>query len=440
MKIHLVSLGCARNQVDTESMTGSLVAAGHVITTEAEEADVIVINTCSFIESAVDESIDTILALAELKKTGACSRLVVAGCLPERYQKDIAASLPEVDRFIGTGAFDQIVRAVEADQTVDTCLFPDPDALAPPVKGSSRVLSQSHMAYLKIAEGCDRHCTYCIIPRLRGRQKSRPLHQVVDEARRLIEDGVRELVLVAQETTAYGSDLGMRHGLAVLLEKLADISKDVWLRVLYGHPESIDDEAIEALGGLPNVCSYFDIPVQHASSRVLRNMGRSYTRSDLYDLFGKIRARIPDASLRSTLIVGFPGETGADIDTLLSFVEKVRFDHLGVFTYSDADDLPSHRLGDHVPAETARERYELIMSRQAIIAEDNNQTHIGKTLSVLVEEASEENLYTGRTWFQAPEVDGVTYVRATSLQPGTFSRVHITDAYEYDLVGEIITP
>ena len=440
MKVHFVSLGCARNQVDSETMSGSLLAAGHTITPEAGQAEVIVVNTCSFIESAVDESIDTILALSQLKETGACRRIVVAGCLPERFQKDIAASLLEVDQFLGTGAFDQIVMAVEAARPAEKCLLPDPDTIVLSRTDNKRVLSQPHMAYLKIAEGCDRHCTYCIIPRLRGRQKSRPMEQIVEEARSLIDDGVKELVLVAQETTAYGSDLGLGYGLADLLTNLANISPAAWLRVLYGHPESIDSETIQVMGSTPNICAYFDIPVQHASDPVLKRMGRDYTGKDLYRLFHDIRNKVPDASLRTTLIVGFPGETEADFKTLLSFVEDIRFEHLGVFTYSDSDDLPSHGLKGHVSAKKAQARFDMVMSRQLAISETNNQRYIGATLPVLIEEASEEKLYTGRTAFQAPEVDGLTFVRAENLQPGSFARVRIVDAYEYDLVGDLSKP
>jgi len=437
MKIHLVSLGCARNQVDTESMTGSLSASGHSITPDAAEAEVIVVNTCSFIESAAEESIDTILALSKLRESGVCRRIVVAGCLPQRYKKDIAASLPEVDLFLGTGAFDQIVRAVEETPLAEKCILPDPDSIVLAHNDNLRVLSHPHMAYLKIAEGCDRHCSYCIIPRLRGRQKSRPMAHILEEARHLIDSGVKELVLVAQETTAYGIDLGLKHGLADLLAHLADISASIWLRVLYGHPESMDDKTIQIMGDIPNICSYFDIPVQHASDQVLKHMGRRYSEKDLYSLFHGIRQKVPGASLRTTLIVGFPGETAADFETLLSFVADVKFDHLGVFTYSDADDLPSHRLEGHVPAEVADARYDAVMSLQLGISEANNQKFIDETFSVLIEEASEDKLFTGRTAFQAPEVDGLTFVHATDLQPGSFARVRITDAYEYDLVGEI---
>jgi len=435
VKIHLASLGCARNQVDSETMTGSLVKAGHRMTDEPADAEVIVVNTCSFIESAVDESIDTILALAKLKETGACKRIVVAGCLPERFQSDIADSLPEVDLFLGTGAFDFIVPAVESTTADSKCILPDPDSIG--LSESDRVLSHPHLAYLKIAEGCDRHCTYCIIPQLRGRQKSRTPAHISEEACKLIDSGVKELVLVAQDTTAYGTDLGMKSGLATLLKQLVDISSDTWLRVLYGHPESIDMETIRAMGAIPNVCPYFDIPVQHADTRVLKSMGRLYSRKDLYALFDRIRKTVPGASLRTTLITGFPGETDDEFETLMSFVEDIRFDHLGVFTYSDSDDLPSHRLADQVSKEVASARHDAIMSRQRTISEDNNQKYIDAVFPVLIEEKTEDHLYTGRTIFQAPEVDGLTFVHAEALQPGSFTRVKITDAYEYDLVGEI---
>jgi ribosomal protein S12 methylthiotransferase len=345
-----------------------------------------------------------------------------------------------VDQFLGTGAFDLIVKAVEEAQPAEKCLLPDPDAIGFFQTDNQRYLSQTHMAYLKIAEGCDRHCTYCIIPSLRGRQKSRPVAHILDEARNLITAGVKELVLVAQESTAYGSDLGLRHGLAELLTLLADISPETWIRVLYGHPESIDPEAITVMGSTPNICAYFDIPVQHASDPVLKRMGRHYTGNDLYHLFQDIRNKVPDASLRTTLIVGFPGETAADFETLVSFVDDIRFDHLGVFTYSDSEDLPSHRMGAHVSPEKAEERHDKIMTRQLAISEANNQKYIDATLDVLIEEVSEKNLYTGRTVFQAPEVDGLTFVHGRNLKPGAFATVKITDAFEYDIVGEIHVP
>jgi ribosomal protein S12 methylthiotransferase len=449
MKLYLESLGCARNQVDSEIMIGRLKRAGWVLTDDPEVAETIVVNTCSFIESAVEESIDTILELAELKKEGSCKRLVVAGCLPERYREEILGSLPEVDIFLGTGAFDQIVKAVQDPKFTRQCLLPDPDMNVLQKNDSPRDLLLSHSAYLKIAEGCSKSCTYCIIPKLRGRQKSRPLEDIVSEARQLISRGVKELVLVAQDTTAYGRDLPKRANLSRLMEDLAGLvtekSQDVsapWLRVLYGHPESIGDAFIKTVAANSSICSYFDIPIQHVSTPVLKRMGRQYTRDDLHRLFDRIRKLVPDAALRTTLIVGFPGETDKDFETLVDFAEDVRFDHLGVFVYSDSDDLPSHRLAEHVPENVATDRYHQLMSAQADISALNNQKYIGNIVKVLVEESLDSNLFCGRTIFQAPEVDGVSYINTGQspfhLKIGSIADMRVTDAMEYDLMGESI--
>ncbi len=449
MRLYLESLGCARNQVDSEIMIGRLKRAGWVLTDDPEAAQTIVVNTCSFIESAVEESIDTILELAELKKEGSCKRLVVAGCLPERYREEILGSLPEVDVFLGTGAFDQIVKAVQDPKFTHQCLLPDPDMNVLQKNDSPRDPLRSHSAYLKIAEGCSKSCTYCIIPKLRGRQKSRPLEDIVSEARQLISKGVKELVLVAQDTTAYGRDLPKRANLSRLMEDLAGLvtetSQDVsapWLRVLYGHPESIEDAFIKTVAANSSICSYFDIPIQHVSTPVLKRMGRQYSRDDLHRLFDRIRKLVPDAVLRTTLIVGFPGETDKDFETLLDFAEDVRFDHLGVFVYSDSDDLPSHRLAEHVPESVATDRYHQLMSAQADISALNNQKYIGKIVKVLVEESLDNNLFSGRTIFQAPEVDGVSYINTGQspfhLKIGSIADMRVTDAMEYDLMGESI--
>ena len=448
MKLLLISLGCAKNQVDSEIMLGRLRQAGWTLTDDPNEAHTIVVNTCSFIEAAAQESLDTILELADYKKSGLCRRLVVAGCLPERYREDIVKTLPEVDLFLGTGAFDQIVAAVGEAGRTQAALLPDPDRAADHDHTSPRVLTTSHMAYLKIAEGCSRSCSYCIIPRLRGRHRSRPMEDVVAEARGLIAAGVKELVLVAQDSTAYGSDLTPPRSLGRLIECLAGLSSGrnthtakPWIRVLYGHPESIDDDFIRAVAAHPNVCSYFDIPIQHASDRVLKRMGRRTTRERLRTLFRRIRGMVPDAALRTTLIVGFPGETDKDFEDLMRFVEDLRFDHMGAFIYSDADDIPSHRLRDHVPKAVAQERYDQLMSAQMEIAAEINQGRIEKTFPVLIEEHLGNHLYAGRTYFQAPEVDGVTYVNTAlsghELTIGRFVRARINDAMEYDLMGEV---
>lgn len=458
MNLYLLSLGCARNQVDSEIMLGRIKKAGWTIVDDPEVADAIVVNTCSFIEDAADESIEMILELARYKQAGKCKRLVVAGCLPERYREQIAGQMPEVDAFIGTGAYDRVVEALEGSKYPGGCLLPDPDKISPQEKDAPRALSASHMAYLKIAEGCSKHCTYCIIPKLRGTKRSRPPQEVISEAQALLAAGVKELVLVAQDTTSYGKDLQPPASLSQLTESLASLPlqpatrsgavvksgdlPDAWIRILYGHPESIDDAFIKTVASHSNICSYFDIPIQHVSSAILKKMGRSYNRNDLDRLFDKIREQVPSASLRTTLIVGFPGEKEKDFKALLRFVENTQFDHLGVFLYSDSEDLPSHRLPNHIPAEVAQERYDQLMSCQLDISAQKYQKYIGQTLSVLVEESVEKRLYAGRAPFQAPEVDGMTYIKFGPAQPdpaiGSFSQIKVSDAMEYDLIGDAV--
>jgi ribosomal protein S12 methylthiotransferase len=420
-------------------MLGRLGAAGWTETENPANAYAIIINTCSFIESAAAESIDTILCLAQYKKNGKCRRMVVVGCLPQRYGEDIVAALPEVDIFLGTGAFDRILDAVENPLLLSSCWLPDPDAAALEHVSIQRVRDVPHMAYLKIAEGCNRQCTYCIIPKLRGKQKSRFPTDIIHEAKTLIRDGVRELVLVSQDTTSYGKDLS-NVDLSDVLTEISDISEDIWIRMLYAHPESMTSGLIHTVAERNNICSYFDIPIQHASPRILKRMGRCYGADDLLRMFEGIRKTIFDASLRTTVMVGFPGETDDDFLRLVHFVEEVRFDHLGVFIYSDSQDLPSHRLGDPVPKEAAEERYHWLMSCQRKISQENCQKHIGKTVSVLVEKQEDPTVFIGRTRFQAPEVDGATIINTEGkqhkLKMGGFNNIKITDALEYDLLGE----
>lgn len=436
MKVYLVNLGCVRNLVDSEIMLGRLVQAGWTVIQEPEEADIIVVNTCSFIEPAVNESIDTILELAKFKKTGRCRNIIVTGCLPERFREEIVHLLPEVNFFLGTGAFDRIVQAADGFKNLLVCFLPTPDLSPVQEKDAPRVSSFTYMAYVKIAEGCNKGCTYCIIPKLRGKHRSRLLEDIVDEARSLISSGVKELILVAQDTTYYGRDLCPSVDLGVLIEKISAIAENVWVRFLYGHPESIDESIIKAVAGRSNICSYFDIPVQHVSGSILKKMGRRYTRDYLYRLIDKIRSLVPDAALRTTVIVGFPGETEKDFRQLLDFVEDICFDHLGAFIYSDFEDLPSHRFSGHVPEKVATQRYDSLMSSQAKISLKNNRKQIGRTVKVLVEEKQEDNIFCGRTAFQAPEVDGIVYINSGQMKTGCFADVKITDAYEYDLVGD----
>lgn len=440
MNIYIETLGCARNQVDSELIIGSLKNADCTILDEPENADVIFINTCSFVEDAVNESIDTILYLAKYKTEGACEYLLVGGCLPERFREKMVPELPEVDLFLGTGALHKVAHVVKNLSKFKGCILPNPSRLNLGQYTSMRAVKGSPMAYLKIAEGCDKHCTYCIIPKLRGNQKSRPLNDIADEARRLIENDVKELVLVAQESTFYGKDLSPSTDISELIKRLSDLSENIWIRLLYGHPESVDKKLIKTIASRKNVCTYFDIPIQHAADSVLKRMGRTYEREDLFRLFDQIRSHIPDVALRTTVITGFPGESWEDFDALMDFIKKQQFHHLGAFMYSDFEDLPSHNLPNHVPEVTAKERYDQIMACQQEISLNINREFIGREMDVLIETPSEEDLLTGRTAFQAPEVDGLTYINAGRDVPlvGTFSRIKITDALEYDLVGEPI--
>ncbi|HHP7234120.1 MAG TPA: 30S ribosomal protein S12 methylthiotransferase RimO [Desulfobacterales bacterium] len=436
MNVHVVSLGCARNLVDAEIMLGRLKNAGARLIDAPQRAEVIVVNTCSFVESAADESIETILELARYKQRGRCRRLIVTGCLPERYREETLDALPEVDVFLGTGAFDRIVDAVMGIADPRACLLPDPDTIAPNDSGTARLRTPGPTAYLKIAEGCSRHCTYCIIPKLRGSQKSRSADAIVAEAGRLVQSGAKELVLVAQDTTAYGRDLAKSAGLGGLLQSLVRLPGDFRIRFLYGHPESIDAEVIRTVAEQDRICSYFDIPIQHVSRSVLQRMCRRYAVDDLRRLFDRIRAAAPDAALRTTVIVGFPGESDNDFLQLMQFVEEIGFDHLGAFTYSDAEDLASHRLDAHVPPAVARKRYHTLMVRQQELSLQRNRRYLGTVCPVLIEAALESGLYSGRTEFQAPEVDGMTYVHADHLSIGAMVDVKIIDTLEYDLVGE----
>jgi ribosomal protein S12 methylthiotransferase len=438
MKLYLTSLGCAKNLVDSEVMLGRLIKAGWRITQDPQNADTIIVNTCSFIESAVNESIDTILELARFKSNGICQRLIITGCLPERYREAVAETLPEVDVFLGTGAFDKIVAAANGDQNIGRCFLPDPNIISCGQQKSLRVLTSSYMAYLKVAEGCSRHCTYCIIPKLRGKQRSRHFEDVVSEAHDLISSGISELILIAQDTTHYGKDLHPPVSLHGLLEKISELSDNIWIRILYGHVESIEDPFIRTVAQHQNICSYFDVPIQHASDRILKKMGRNYTSEDLFRLFDNIRSTVPDAALRTAIIVGFPGETDKDFETLSTFIQDICFDNLGVFIYSDAEDLPSHKLPGRIPKRIALERYDRLMAVQQKISLLNNRKHIGKNYDVLVEESMGNNLYRGRTFFQAPEVDGITDILSRNLHIGSFVHVKIEEASEYDLKGRVV--
>ena len=432
------NLGCARNLVDSEIMHGQLASAGFTFTPDPAMADTIIVNTCSFIASAVDESVDEILELAEFKKTGQCKRFIVAGCLPERFRKELAESLPEVDVFLGTGAYHEIVRVLSQPQVKGVCLLPSPDTLPLQTHGMPRIPSTRAMAYLKVTEGCNRHCTYCMIPKLRGALRSRPIDDIEAEARHLIASGFKELVIIGQDTGCYGRDLGDDINLPRLLDNVADISPDTWIRFLYGSPDTTDERLIRTVAAHENICSYFDIPIQHAGSRILKRMGRQYDKNALLHLFDNLRKIIPEAALRTTVMVGFPGETDHDFEQLLNFIKTVKFDHLGAFIYSDSEELASHRLPGHIPADVAEERHHVLMSAQVEISAEKNQNHIGQIVPVLVEEQLEAGLFAGRTAFQAPEVDGIIYIDSADAVVGEFTNVKIDHALEYDLRGETI--
>lgn len=440
MAVYIHTLGCARNLVDSETMAADVKKSGAEITSVPAEAEVIVINTCSFIESAINESVDAILGLAAYKRSGVCRRLIVTGCLPERFREEIAGALPEVDVFLGTGAYDQILQAINGEFEAGSCILPPPEARVLPTHDAGREPSTYPVAYLRIGDGCNRHCTYCIIPKLRGRLRSREMPDIVAEAKALIAKGYKEIVLIAQDTSAYGQDLKPKQSLAALLDRLAGISTDVRIRFLYGSPDHTDDALIATVSRYSEISPYFDLPVQHVSPGVLKRMGRGYTEKDLLQLIENIRSAIPAATLRTTILVGFPGETDADFERLLKFLEAVRFDHAGGFVYSDAEDLAAHRLPDHIPASVARERYDRLMTRQAEISLEKNRSRLGNICSALVEERIDDNLYVGRTAFQAPEVDGITYIESPDLRVGDFLNVRLKEAYAYDLKGEIECP
>ena len=443
MKIYLESLGCSRNQVDSEIMLGRLTAAGHQVVPDPVQAEAIIVNTCGFISTASQEAVDVILEMAEFKTSGACLRLVVTGCLVQRYKDDpdLFGSLPEVDAFLGTAACDRIVSAVENDGSEPFTLFPAPETRQVDIPVQARELLFEKTAYIKVSEGCNRHCTYCIIPNLRGRQRSRPVELICKEASALLDQGVQEIILTAENTTDYGMDLGDADFHTVLEKTSKTISQkdpSAWLRFLYTHPSTLDTRVIEAVQRHANICSYYDVPIQHAHDDVLKRMGRPYTRQTLTRLFSDIRELDPDAVLRTTVIVGFPGETDDQFNDLLAFIQEVEFDYLGVFTYSDSEDLPAHQLADHISEEVMELRHDTIMATQAKISEKRNARHVGRVYPVLVEENPEEGVYIGRTPFQAPDVDGVTFIYSDGLDTGSLVQVKITDAFEYDIAGEMV--
>ena len=440
MKILFVSLGCDKNLADTESMLGLLASRGYEMTDDEAEADVIVINTCCFIHDAMEESIQNILEMAEYRKSGQAKALIVAGCLAQRYRQEILDEIPEVDEVLGTTAFDRILDAVDAALSGERgVMLADPDAL--PLPETKRLVTTGgHYAYLKIAEGCDKHCTYCIIPSLRGRFRSVPMERLLKEAQELADQGVKELILVAQETTLYGKDLYGEKSLHILLKKLCEISGIRWLRILYCYPEEITDDLIRVMKEEPKICHYLDIPIQHASDGILKRMGRRTSKQELIDIVGRLRKEIPDICLRTTLITGFPGETQAQHEELMQFVDEMEFDRLGVFTYSPEEGTPAAAMPDQIAEEVKEERQAELMELQQEIAFDAAEDMKGREVLVMIEgKVADENAYVGRTYKDAPNVDGLIFINTDEeLVSGDFARVKVTGALDYDLIGELL--
>ena len=440
MKLLCISLGCDKNLVDTEMMLGLLNKDGYTFTDDEYEADVIVINTCCFIGDAKEESVNTILEMAQMKEVGKCKALIVTGCLAQRYKQEIIDEIPEVDGILGTTTYDEIsdvlAEALVGREHVQC--FHDLD-LIPEVKTERVITTGGHYAFLKIAEGCDKHCTYCIIPSLRGNFRSVPMERLVSEAQSLADQGVKELILVAQETTLYGVDLYGKKSLPELLKRLCRISGLQWIRIQYCYPEEITDELIETIKTEEKVCHYLDMPIQHASDTILRRMGRRTSREQLKEIVGKLRSEIPDIAIRTTLISGFPGETEEDHETLMEFVDEMEFERLGVFAYSAEEDTPAAGFPDQIPQEVKEERRDAIMELQQEISFDHSQSMIGRSLDVMIEgKVADENAYVGRTYMDGPGVDGMIFIQTgEELMSGAFVRARVTGALEYDLIGEI---
>lgn len=437
------TLGCAKNQVDTEVMIGLLDQNSYLLTQDAAKADIIAVNTCGFIESAKAESIETILELASYKENGKCQMLIVTGCLAERYAEELKKEIPEVDVFVGTGSFDEII------PIIDKALRAESKSGAMIEKSSidkdfsealPRILmTPAYMAYLKIAEGCDNCCTYCIIPKLRGKYRSRKFEDVVTEAKALVSKGVKELVIIAQDITRFGVDLYGEYRLADLLYALNEIEGLKWVRLQYCYPDVVDDKLIEAIANCDKVAKYIDIPIQHCNDTMLKRMNRTTSKAAIVSLITKLRKAVPDISIRTTLIAGFPGETEAMFNELLAFVKEMRFDKLGAFAYSLEEDTAAVKLPDHLEEDVKAERRDAILELQQQISTELMYQKVGRTLEVVIEEmVPGEAIYVGRSMYDAPDIDGVVYVHTDrALRVGQYVQVKITDALEYDLIGEM---
>ena len=440
MKMSMVSLGCDKNTVDSEMMLGLMNEKGFEYTDIDEEADVMIINTCGFIQSAKEESINAILEASKLKEVGNLKALIVTGCLAQRYKDEIIKEIPEVDALLGTSSFDKIVETVEEVLGGEIKNeFLDLDRL-PSISKKRKNSTGGYYAYLKIAEGCNKNCTYCIIPSLRGNYRSYPLDDLIVQAKDLATQGIKELILVAQETTLYGVDIYGKKTLPKLLKELAKIEGIEWIRILYCYPEEITDELIDVIASEDKVCKYLDIPIQHASDNILRRMARRTTYDDLVNIIGRLRNNIPDITLRTTIIAGFPGETVEDVDTVIEFIKQMKFERLGVFTYSEEEGTVAAGFDNQIDEKEKEARRDRIMRVQQEISEKNLERKVGKTFRVLIEgKLPDENVYIGRTYMDVPGVDGYVFVNTErEYMSGDFCDVIITGSSEYDLIGDAL--
>lgn len=447
MKIGVVSLGCPKNLVDSETMLGLIHEENYEITNDPSEAEIIIVNTCGFIESAKEESINTILQMAEYKKSGSCKYIIVTGCLSQRYAEELFSELPEADAIAGVEVYDEIgsiikrvmngERFIMLERSKPDVIYTSKESFLPRI-----LTTPSYTAYLKIAEGCDNCCSYCAIPKIRGPYRSKPMEQVLKEAKALAANGVKELIVVAQDTTRYGEDLpGGKLLLADLLKELNKIESLKWIRVMYCYPNNFTDELIETFASLDKVCKYVDLPLQHASNRLLASMNRYDTREEVETLLAKLRKRIPGIVIRTTFIVGFPGETDADFEELKEFVEQQRFENAGVFAYSQEEGTVAGAMPNQIPDEIKQERYHELMALQAQISEEIHKDTEGQTLEVLVEGIEEDGsgLHYGRSYREAPDIDGLVFIENPGdIKPGCFIKVNILQGFTYESVGERI--
>lgn len=441
-KIYILSLGCPRNLLDSEVLIGALKKKGFSISEDPRDADVAIVNTCGFVQDAKEESIDAILQLVELKKEGKIKKLIVSGCLPQRYPAELLDEIKEIDGVFGTSDFtlipDRIERLFTGKRVKE--IKEDPDFLYDHMH-ERELLTSPHYAYVKIQEGCSNRCSYCVIPDLRGPRRSRERDSVLQEIRSMKEiRGVKELILIGQDTTSFGFDRQQEAELPELLGKTSSIMTDGWVRLLYTHPAHFTDELIEVIAGSDNICKYIDLPIQHINNRILKNMNRCVTTKEIISLIDRIRARIPDVTLRTSIIVGFPGETDKEFRELTDFLDETKFERLGAFIYSREEGTPAAGFRDQVPEEVKKERFDEVMLLQQKISSENNQKFFGKELKVLIDETDsvDAEQFVGRSQMDAPEVDGVIYVKGDNLKPGDFRCVRVTGTMEYDLIGEEI--